>query len=95
MRRNFPGQFQEVPPEFRGSTAAFPTTRNIKRLPLSEDRQELINEWFISCGIILGPVIPDEAARAKVTRLLYTYREPNATELDNIQPTDLYEHPSE
>jgi hypothetical protein len=70
----------------------FPTERRIERLSLSTDPQEIIDEWFESSQITLGPVIPDTTSRSKVKRLLYTYRELNATELSQIPPTDLYEH---
>jgi transposase InsO family protein len=70
----------------------FPTQRRIQRLPLSEDSQTEIENWFSTSQITLGTVIPDEESRNKVKRLLYTYRELNATTLEEIPPTDLYEH---
>ena len=70
----------------------FPTERRVERLPLSTDSQEIIDKWFETSQITLGPVIPDTESRNKVKRLLYTYRELNATELSQIPPTDLYEH---
>ena len=71
---------------------SFPTTRPIVRLPLSQDHKSQIDDWFESSGVLLGNVIPSEEARDEIKRLLYTYREINATELHEIPATDLYEH---
>jgi hypothetical protein len=52
----------------------------------------VVQSWFSSCGINLGPVLTDPQLKSQVIRLLYTYRDINATELAHIPATDLYEH---
>lgn len=57
---------------------------------LSQAPQDEINDWFISTKATLGNL--SEEKRDKVTRLLYTYRDLDSVELEELPPTDLYVH---
>jgi len=59
---------------------------------MSTEASHIVDDWFSTSGITLGPVILDGVALHRVKRLMYTYREINATELKDIPPTDLYEY---
>ncbi|KAI0991664.1 hypothetical protein K3495_g16523, partial [Podosphaera aphanis] len=74
------------------SNRTFPTQRRPEKLAISDESQEVIDEWFGTSGCKLGTLIPNQKEIDRVKRLLYTYRELNATELSHIPPTDLYEH---
>jgi transposase InsO family protein len=74
------------------NTPTFPTTRRMSRRPLSDATDEIISTWFDQCGIQLGPLLTDVAMINRVKRLLYTYQDLNATELQHIKATDLYTH---
>ncbi|KAI0995731.1 hypothetical protein K3495_g12450 [Podosphaera aphanis] len=71
---------------------AFPTQRRPESLPISADPQEVIDKWFDTTQCKLGSLIPNQKEVDQVKRLLYTYKELNATELSHIPPTDIYEH---
>ncbi|KAI0995222.1 hypothetical protein K3495_g12960, partial [Podosphaera aphanis] len=71
---------------------AFPTQRRPESLLISADPQEVIDKWFDTTQCKLGSLIPNQKEVDQVKRLLYTYKELNATELSHIPPTDLYEH---
>ncbi|POS83256.1 hypothetical protein EPUL_005456 [Erysiphe pulchra] len=70
----------------------FPTNRRPLVRQMEEVDVRTVENWVLSTGATLGPGIPDITRRERVLRLLYTYRDLNATELEHIEPTDLYEH---
>ncbi|KAI0992445.1 hypothetical protein K3495_g15740, partial [Podosphaera aphanis] len=74
------------------SNRTFPTQRRPEKLAISDESQEVIDEWFGTSRCKLGTLIPSQKEIDRVKRLLYTYRELNATESSHITPTDLYEH---
>jgi hypothetical protein len=69
----------------------FPTERRVVRRAVSTESDVVIQAWFDTCGIKLGPLLPTDRI-PYVQRLLYTYKDINATELRHIPPTDLYTH---
>ncbi|KAI0996282.1 hypothetical protein K3495_g11899 [Podosphaera aphanis] len=60
--------------------------------PISSASMMEIDEWFEKVGIKIGPAVGNHIQRDKVKRLLYTYRDLNAVELEELVPTDLYIH---
>lgn len=79
-------------PPGESTNRTFPTDRRVERRPITTEKIDIIEKWFKTTEVVLGPGIPNEVSREKVLRLLYTYRDLNATELQHIPPTDLYEH---
>ena len=69
----------------------FPTKRRVVRRSISTESDEVIQAWFDTCGIKLGPLLPADR-KPYVQRLLYIYKDINTTELRYIPPTDLYSH---
>ncbi|POS82096.1 hypothetical protein EPUL_006187, partial [Erysiphe pulchra] len=63
--------------------------RPLKRT-MSNAPQSQIDSWFLKSQIKLGPLKQDQ--HDKITRLLYTYKDLNSTELAELPPTDLYIH---
>lgn len=74
-----------------GFPRKFPTLRRPVKLPLSTESNQVIDKWYDGCKITLGKLLPAPLV-PHVKRLLYTYRELNATELEDIPATDLYKH---
>lgn len=73
---------------------AFPVNRRVIRLDpdLNVNHSEL-EFWFTKERFApLGPLVPDKPARMQVLRLLWTYREIFAEDLQDIPPTDLIYH---
>ncbi|KAI0996804.1 hypothetical protein K3495_g11379 [Podosphaera aphanis] len=85
--------FQEKKVLFHATPqATFTKQRRPSRLSVCSEPQEVIDRWFDTTKCKLGALIPSEKEVDRVKRLLYTYRELNATELSQIPPTDLYKH---
>lgn len=57
---------------------------------LSKDSQVKIDEWFRTTGAKMG--VLTEGSQNKFTRLLYTLRNHNSTDLSNLPNNDLYFH---
>lgn len=68
----------------------YPEERRPAKRELLRTSQKEIDEWFLETGVKLGELSTTE--RNKVTRLLYTYRDLNSTDLKNLPSTDLYVH---
>lgn len=80
--------------EVFGRTRGYPTDRrpvNYRRDIDGETSDEVITEWFKASGITIGSKAagPEEA---EAHRLLYTWRELFASNVDIMPPTDLIEH---
>ncbi|KAI1000793.1 hypothetical protein K3495_g7404 [Podosphaera aphanis] len=73
-------------------TPPFPTRRRPQVRQLSQQSFDVIEEWFGTSGIKIGPKVPDYSARGHLKRLLYTYRSIHAEKLEHMPPTDLYTH---
>lgn len=70
----------------------FPTERRVIRLELDRTTsEEAINSWFTDSGVTIGPGVGAKETE-KVKRLLYTYREINASSLGEVPCTDLWIH---
>ncbi|KAI0995489.1 hypothetical protein K3495_g12690, partial [Podosphaera aphanis] len=82
----------DVIPKGEDSVEQFPTDRRPERRAIEEVDEETLEAWFASTGASLGKGIPNTLARIRVLKLLYTYRDLNATELEHIEPTDLFQH---
>ncbi|CAD6500186.1 BgTH12-04289 [Blumeria graminis f. sp. triticale] len=70
----------------------FPTSRRPRSRPLSKAPKEEIDEWFGKVGVKIGTAVGDDFQRDMVKRLLFTYRDINGVELEQLVPTDLYVH---
>ncbi|POS81879.1 hypothetical protein EPUL_006749, partial [Erysiphe pulchra] len=64
--------------------------RRPSKRPISKAPQSEIDSWFLKSKIKIGPLESDQ--RNKITRLLFTYKDLNSTELSELPPTDLYIH---
>ncbi|POS82380.1 hypothetical protein EPUL_006396, partial [Erysiphe pulchra] len=73
-----------------GYVPKYPTKRRPVIRKISEDPQTEIDDWFSGTGVKIGELSVSE--RDKVTRLLYTYKDLNSTDLENLPYTDLYVH---
>lgn len=61
------------------------------QLPVMLSINEL-NVWMEKIGIVLGPLIPSDAERYNVLKLLYQYRHLNSPDLTDLLATDLIMH---
>ena len=69
----------------------FPTTRRPAPRALSDERQEVMDEWVEKSGINVYTGL-SENERKKANRLLYTWRDVFESNLLHIRTTDLIEH---
>ncbi|POS82079.1 hypothetical protein EPUL_004697, partial [Erysiphe pulchra] len=60
------------------------------QLPDGSKTDQDIDDWFITTKAKLGKLTIEQTN--KVKRLLYTYRDLDSVELDELPPTDLYVH---
>ncbi|KAI0995670.1 hypothetical protein K3495_g12511, partial [Podosphaera aphanis] len=68
----------------------YPVNRRPTMRTLSQAPQDEINDWFDDTRAKIGHLNNEQ--RNKVTRLLYTYRDLDSVELEELPPTDLYVH---
>ena len=72
----------------------FPARRIQRLVPKQYPPPNVLEEWARRLGLekVLGPLIPTEADRMRVLRLLYQYRHLNGEDLSNLPCTDLITH---
>ncbi|KAK6585464.1 hypothetical protein PZA11_002191 [Diplocarpon coronariae] len=68
----------------------YPTHRRPCQRTLSDESDAIIDEWFQTLGTKIGKLTDNQQRQLK--RLLYTYQDLDAKELQNLPPTDLYTH---
>ncbi|KAI1002426.1 hypothetical protein K3495_g5776 [Podosphaera aphanis] len=74
------------------ASTVFPTNRRPIIRKKSDDSREIMEEWFANCGARIGTLCPTKEDEFEVIRLLYTYKDLNATDLSEMPATDLYTH---
>lgn len=72
----------------------FPDRRPRRELPKQQPSAEVLEAWVERLGLepVLGPLIPTEADRLLVLKLLYQYRHLNGEDFTNLPCTDLITH---
>lgn len=76
-----------------GDTKGFPTERRPEKKKIDKTTPWAdVKKWVEESGITIGELAATEKEKQKAARLLYTYREIFATNILDIQETDLIEH---
>lgn len=70
----------------------FPTKRRPELRELSQEKEEVVNEWFELSRITIGAKADTPARIDKIKRLLYTWKECFAESIRDIKATDIIEH---
>lgn len=73
---------------------AFPGRRVVRTIPQHHPSMDALEAWALRLGLgsVFGPLIPTEADRLRVLRLLYQYRHLNREDLTDLPCTDLITH---
>lgn len=81
-----------IPKYALGKGNEFPTQRRSQQRNLSSATDNILQDWWTSSGIVVGPKAnaPDQVEKAK--RIIYTWKNCFAESVKDVRATDLLEH---